>query len=124
MKNLLFLALLFCSLKSISQNADTTFVYENNGDKVILSLDNGKDFLMKDKFNPIKINTENIDIKTLSLSGMGLRFPSVKSSKENELLLEIILIGEKTTDPYIIHFSYKKNGEFHSGKFEIPIKKS
>ena len=122
MRNSILILLFFCSLKSIGQNAENSFVYENNGDKVILTTDENP-YLLKNRINPIIISTENIDIQSLSLSGPGLMFASVKSPKKNELLMEIDLVDQKTSRKYILHFSYRKNGEFYHGKFKMPIKK-
>lgn len=123
MKNLLLILFLFCSLKSVGQNAENSFVYENNGDKIVLKIDTENPFLIKDRINPIIIQTENIDIQALSLSGPGLMFATTKSTETNELLMEIDLVSQKASKKYTLHFSYRKNEEFYHGTFKIPIKK-
>ncbi|WP_284651788.1 hypothetical protein [Flavobacterium terrisoli] len=123
MKNLFFLLLLFCTSKSIGQNAENAFVYENNGDKIVLKIVSEYDFLLKNQINIISITTENIDVQSLTFSGIGLLHAEEKSTKENEVLLKINLMDKEFNKKYLFHFGYKKDGKYYPGKFEIAVKK-
>ena len=122
MKNILLVFFLTSFSKVVGQNGTVSLVYTNGDVKIEIKTTSENCVFTKNEKNLIMLHTENLDTKMMTFSGKALRFSEEKPQTENELLLEVNLADiEEKKDVYTLRFKYKKNEEFVSGKFEIPI---
>lgn len=119
MKKIVLLLMLICFSKTIGQTKNP-LIYSNEDVKIELKTQE-KGILKHNQKNPIIIRFENLDPRMTTCAGPGLRMIKPSPSDKNETLWEINLTDSEIKEKYTLHFSYKKNDTFFTGKFEIPI---
>ncbi|HSD14377.1 MAG TPA: hypothetical protein VLB74_06990 [Flavobacterium sp.] len=85
---LLFILIFSCIGWSTLQN--NPFVFQRDNQKVVLEIENGKEYLIGDIKAKLKLKTENINPQKLSLSAPGLRLLLGANDNNNESLWEIL----------------------------------
>lgn len=96
------LVCLTCSSQiTTTPKQDFEFHYEK--ESIVLEITTGKSFLELDKETTVKIKLENIDPKTLSSSGQGIKFSKNQDSNQ-AVSLDIKPTGETIEDDkYCFH---------------------
>lgn len=126
MKLLLFLLLanltINCSSK-VKLSSSDDLVFSNGKEKIELKILTGENYLEDNKVNDIKVILKNINPKTMSFSGYGIKYSKDKTKYKNQVLLEIE--PNKTvmkSDTLKIIVSYKKEQNITYHEFKIPVK--
>jgi len=119
-KFLLIFAFLVVSCNTLKRN---NLIFQKENQKVILELENGRTYLKWNEKTKLKLKTENIDNRRLSLSAPGLRILKGANEK-NESILEITperkYIENDTLNLFISCRDIKDSTWTH--KFKILIK--
>jgi len=84
-KFILIFTLFVVSCNTLKKN---NLIFQKENQKIILELENGKTHLKWDEKTKLKLKTENIDNRRLSISAPGLRFLE-RANEKNESILEI-----------------------------------
>lgn len=121
-KRTLLFGLLILTLNSCtrSKKNSSKFIYENGESSVELKILNGKDYLTYD--TPIRTDFEwkNIDPKTGSIFGAGIKMLGTENGiTKTEINL---LSNYLESDTLNIKLRFKINGEQTGTEFNIPVK--
>lgn len=110
-----------CS-SQITTSSKQDFEFHNGKESIVLEISTGNQYLELDNETRVKIKLENIDPKTLSFSGQGIRFSPVQDSSQ-AILLEIKPTTESLEDGKLsLMLSYPSGDENIIHRFIIPVR--
>jgi len=109
------------NIKPIIENNE--FIYIHNNNSIELIFENGKNQLILDETNEIKIELKNIKCEKLSISGKGIRMLNMT---DGNCVLEVYpKISEHTkTNEFELKVSFRDNDKKIEHLFKIPIANS
>ena len=119
---ILLLTLVSCVSKVNKSTAENDkFEFVSGNEKITFEILTGNKFLELNIPTQTKFKFENIDPKTVNLSGKTIRF--LKGNAENELLIEMSPKKEDLEDGKLkIFISYKSSKGFKNYELEVPVK--
>ena len=96
------------------------FIYKKGKSSVKLKILNGSDYLIYDTPTRVDFEWKNIDLKTSSIYGLGVK---ILGSKNEVTKTEIAIPSNYLTkDSLDLKLNFKINGEDITTKFIIPLK--
>jgi hypothetical protein len=123
---LIFTSILFltnCATKK-NNTSNESFEFRNGNEKITFEILTGNKYLEIDKTTHAKFTFENIDPQTCAFAGPTVTFSNPKSSKENEILIDLSPTQEHLKNGKIqIAVTYKSKGELQWFNLVIPLKK-
>lgn len=121
-KKIIWFGLLFLIVNSCSEGKQSAsnFIFTQGESRVELKIVNGNNFLFYDTPTKVDFEWKNINIKTGSIFGTGIK---MLGSKNNITSTEITIPRNYlNTDTLYIKLQFEINGEKIETQFNVPVK--